>query len=277
MKPDVWDEVGAPMLLDNGGDAIFIFTPKRKNHAHAAYVRAQGDDTGRWQAWHFTSHDNPHLNKAALEEITQDMTEDAYRQEILAEFLDNEGAVFRNIAACMFAPAGAQPDDHKNHRIVFGVDWGKQSDYTAVSVGCADCKVEVARDRFNQIDYVFQRGRLMVIAEKWKPARVLAESNAMGTPIIEMLLRDGLPVMAFDTTPSSKPPLIENLALVFEREEFQYIDDPVWRGELEAYERKISPVTGRSQYSAPEGVHDDTVIARALMTRAATTYGVFFG
>jgi hypothetical protein len=157
------------------------------------------------------------------------------------------------------------------------VDWGKQSDYTAVSVGCADCKVEVARDRFNQIDYVFQRGRLMVIAEKWKPARVLAESNAMGTPIIEMLLRDGLPVMAFDTTPSSKPPLIENLALVFEREEFQFVDDPIWRGELEAYERKISPVTGRSQYSAPEGVHDDTVMARALMTRAATSYGVFFG
>ena len=98
---------------------------------------------------------------------------------------------------------------------------------------------------------------------------MLAESNAMGEPIIEQLQRDGLPVMPFETTPSTKPPLIENLALAFERAEWQFIDDPVWTAELEAYERKVSPVTGRSQYSAPEGLHDDTVMARALMMRLA--------
>ena len=38
---------------------------------------------------------------------------------------------------------------------------------------------------------------------------------------------------------------------------------------MEAYERKVSPVTGRSQYSAPEGLHDDTVIARALMVHGS--------
>ena len=61
MTPDAWDEVGAPMLLDNDGDAVFIFTPKRKNHAFAMYARAVGDNSGRWQAFHFTSHDNPYL------------------------------------------------------------------------------------------------------------------------------------------------------------------------------------------------------------------------
>ena len=74
-----------------------------------------------------------------------------------------------------------------------------------------------------------------------------------------------MPVKAFQTTAQSKPPLIESLALALERAEWQFISDPVWTGELEAYERKVSPVTGRSQYSAPEGLHDDTVIARALM------------
>ena len=28
MDPSAWDEVGAPMLLDNNGNAIFIFTPR---------------------------------------------------------------------------------------------------------------------------------------------------------------------------------------------------------------------------------------------------------
>lgn len=264
MNPDTWDEVGAPMLLDNNGDAVFIFTPKRKNHAHHMYTRAVGDDTGRWAAFHFTSHDNPYLSPDALAEITEDMTDEAYRQEILAEFLEAEGAVFRNLDACL----GATPttlEQHEGHRIVMGVDWAKQTDYTAISVGCADCRREVDHDRFNQIDYRFQRGRLANLAAKWEPDAILAEQNAMGDPIIEQLQDDALPVKPFQTTAQSKPPLIESLALCFERAEWQFLPDPVWTSELEAYERTVSPTTGRSRYSAPAGVHDDTVMARALM------------
>lgn len=272
MKPSAWDEVGAPMLLDNDGDAVFIFTPQRKNHAHAMYARALGDQTGRWAAWHFTSFDNPYLSKEALDEITADMTDDAYRQEILAEFLDNEGQVFRNLAACMHAVSG----DHRGHRIVAGVDWAKQSDYTAISIGCADCRTEIAIDRFNQIDYGFQQERLKSLIAQYRVLGVLPERNSIGDPVIDQLLREGVPVLSgpderpgFLTTATSKPPLIENLALVFEREEWQFIANPIWTAELEAYERKVSPITGRPQYSAPEGVHDDTVIARALMVWAA--------
>jgi hypothetical protein len=87
----------------------------------------------------------------------------------------------------------------------------------------------------------------------------------MGEPNIEMMQRDGLPVWGFDTTATTKPPLIENMALVFERAEWQFQNDPIWTAETEAYERKVSPITGRSQYSAPEGMNDDTVMARALM------------
>jgi hypothetical protein len=99
----------------------------------------------------------------------------------------------------------------------------------------------------------------------WKPGSILAESNSMGEPIIEQLQADGLPVKGFETTGTSKPPLIENLALTIERAEWKFQPDPIWTAELEAYERKVSPNTGRSTYSAPEGVHDDTVMARALM------------
>jgi hypothetical protein len=80
-----------------------------------------------------------------------------------------------------------------------------------------------------------------------------------------MLQREGLPVVGFTTTASTKPPLIENLALAIERGEWRLQPDPVWTAELEAYERLVSPTTGRSSYSAPEGFHDDTVIARSLM------------
>ena len=53
--------------------------------------------------------------------------------------------------------------------------------------------------------------------------------------------------------------------LAFDRDnEITVLDDPILKGELMAYERKVSPTTGRSQYSAPEGLHDDCVMAIAL-------------
>jgi hypothetical protein len=268
MSPDTWDEVGAPMLLDNDGDAVFIFTPKRKNHAHTFYARARGDDSGRWAAWHFTSHDNPHLSQEALGEITADMTEDAYRQEILAEFLDNEGAVFRNIKACLNAPLYPTPEQHVGHHIVAGTDWGKHQDYHATSIGCATCRVELELYRIKSADYIYQRERTKQLFRHWNVGIGLAETNAMGEPNLELLQQDGLPVDGFTTTATSKPPLIENLKLALEAVEWQFLDEPVATAELEAYEQKVSTTTGRSSYSAPEGVHDDTVMARALMVRA---------
>jgi hypothetical protein len=210
-----------------------------------------------------------------LAEITADMSADAYRQEILAEFLEGEGAVFRNINDCMHAPT-VEPGAHAHmgHRIVAGLDWAKQADYTAISAVCADCHVEIARDRFNQIDYTVQRGRLVAFVSRWGVTALYPESNSIGGPNIEALQRDpelrNVRIVPFETTATSKPPLIESLVLAFEREECQWQDDPIWAGELEAYEAKYSATTGRPSYSAPEGLHDDTVIARALAWQAAT-------
>jgi len=274
MKPDAWNEVGAPMLLDNDGDAIFTFTPKRKNHAHALYTRALGDLSGRWKGWEGTSFDNTFLSKTALDEIIGDMTEDAYKQEILAKFLDNEGAVFRNIDACMHAPA-TTPKAHKGHRIVVGVDWGKANDYTVMSVGCQTCHYEIARDRSNKVDYAVQKDRLVTLVKLWGITRIIPESNSIGVPVIEQLRRDPVlskvAIQPFETTGTSKPPLIESLGLAFERVEFQFQADKVWQAELEAYEASYNKQTGRPSYGAPEGCHDDTVIARALMLSGMTT------
>lgn len=266
-NPDAWEVVGAPMLLDNGGEAWFISTPNRKNHFFALYQRGvQGE--GIWQSFHFTSYDNPHLDRGALEQITNDMTEDMIRQEILAQFLDNAGAVFRNIDNAHKAP-DTVPDAHKDHYLVAGIDWGKKQDYTVLSIGCVDCAAEVHLTRFNKIDYIYQRDRISSAWREWGVQYGLAETNSIGEPNLEQLQESGLPVEGFATTATSKPRLIENLGLVLEKEDLQFLNDPIARAEMEAYEVKISP-TGRPQYNAPPGVHDDTVIARALMAHAIT-------
>jgi hypothetical protein len=97
-----------------------------------------------------------------------------------------------------------------------------------------------------------------------------AEENSIGSPNIEALRREGLNVVAFTTTAQSKPPLIQSLALALERREYDWLNLPVATAELVAYESKVSANTGRISYGAPEGKHDDTVIARALALKAAT-------
>jgi hypothetical protein len=107
MNEDAWGRVGVPMLLDNNGDAVFIYTPpslhsrsvtKADDPRHAAklFKKADADESGRWEAFHFTSRDNPNISAEALDEITQDMTQLAYEQEILAEDKDESpGALWK--------------------------------------------------------------------------------------------------------------------------------------------------------------------------------------
>ena len=96
MNEDAWEEVGQPMLLDNNGTAVFIFTPpslksegiskaKDPRHASKMFKKASEDKTGKWKTFHFTSYDNPTLSAEALANIAQDMSQDAYRREILAQ------------------------------------------------------------------------------------------------------------------------------------------------------------------------------------------------
>ena len=105
---DAWSLIGAPMMLDREGSiATFCYTPpsfrsagvsKAHDPRHAAkmYAAASQDTSGRWAAFHFTAHANPHISPQALDDITQDMTQMAYRQEIFAEDVDdNPYALFK--------------------------------------------------------------------------------------------------------------------------------------------------------------------------------------
>ena len=85
----------------------------------------------------------------------------------------------------------------------------------------------------------------------------------MGEPLLELLQREGLPVQGFQTTNASKAGIIEALALAFERREITIPNDSVLVSELQAYEMMRLP-GGSFRYSAPEGMHDDTVMSLAL-------------
>lgn len=262
-----WNEIIHPTLIDLSGGALFGSTPKGLNDFHTLY--SWGQTLPDWKSATYTSYENPYIDNAELDALKQTLTDRQFRQEIMAEFLLGEAAVFRNLDAALTAPY-EEPADHQGHVIVGGCDWGRDNDYTALSLGCVDCAREIAVDRFNQIDYFFQRQRLEAMSHKWSVKRWEVELNSIGAPNFESLQRAGLPVVGFTTTHMSKQPLIEAFSLALERGDLRLLPDDAGRAELQAYEVKRTE-TGASKYSAPDGMHDDTVIARALMWRAMQT------
>src|SRR5262249_19763404 len=108
-------------------------------------------------------------------------------------FTQDAGAVFRNVEACLTREPTCSAD-HRGHRKVMGVDWAQIGDFTAFSVFCVTCMREVDLDRFNQISWALQRGRLIAMAEKWQVEDILAEANAVGGPNLEALWEEEMAI-----------------------------------------------------------------------------------
>ena len=269
MSESAWTDAIQPTLADVDGDAIIIGTPYGRNWFWREYQAGLAD--GKRQAsFHAPSSDNPNpMIKRAAMLAKKRVPERTYRQEWLAEFVEDGGGVFRRVMEAATAPQQDEAVD--GHDYVFGVDWGKSNDYTAMAVIDATTQQCCYLDRSNQVDYSLQVARLMALCDRFHPAGIIAERNSMGEPLIEALQRADLPVIPFTTTNATKANIIDGLALAFEQGELQILADAVLLGELQAYEMETLP-SGLTRYSAPDGMHDDTVMALAMAWSGVREY-----
>lgn len=261
MEPSVWPQVVRPMLLERQGRALFLSTPYGRNWFWELYQMGLDPSQRTWRSFHFTTLDNPLLDAEELAQIRLTTPDHVWREEYLAEFIETDGQVFRGVQAAATAPLHTAPQP--GTRYIGGVDWGREGDYTVIALIDADSRRLVALDRFHQVSWSLQRGRLQVLCEHWRPVVVWAEANSVGSVNIEALQAEGLPVHPFHTTAQSKRPLIEGLALAIERGDLALLPDETLLSELAAYRLERLP-GGGYRYGAPSGLHDDTVIALAL-------------
>ena len=261
IKEAAWTEALRPALSDRQGKALFISTPKGRNWFWRHWTRGNDSTEGEWQSWQFPTSANPFIPAEEIEAARRSLPERIFRQEYLAEFIDDAGGVFRGVMDA--ATAEHQDKGLPDHEYIFGIDWAKHSDYTAIAVLDATTSEIVHLDRFSQIDYTTQLGRLEGLFIRFQPRTIIAERNAMGEPLIEQLQRQGYPVQPFTTTNASKAQAVDALALAFERQEIRIVNDPALISELQAFETTRLP-SGLLRYEAPEGMHDDTVIAAML-------------
>ena len=269
MQREAWTEAIRPALSDRQGKALFISTPKGRNWFWEAYQRGVREEEG-WQAWTFPTSSNPYIAASEVEAARRDLPEIIYRQEYLAEFVDDQGGVFRRVQeAAILSPQEPQA----GRQYVAGVDVAASVDYTVVTVLDAESKEMVYLDRFNRVDYPVLIDRLESVYRRYGLTSMVVESNSIGRPVIDELVARGLNIVPFTTTSATKQAIIQNLQAAFENGQILVLNDQILVGELLSFESKRN-ASGGFSYSAPAGMHDDCVLSLAIAWHGATSAGV---
>lgn len=115
----VWNKVLRPTLIDSKGSAIFISTPQGFNFWYDLYNTKDEE----FQSYTFTSFDNNYLDTKEIEKLKQELDDDTYRQEILAQFTQVAGVVYKEWDFVkMFKPVEYDPLLPLHLTIDFGVN-----------------------------------------------------------------------------------------------------------------------------------------------------------
>jgi len=86
IKPNVWEQILRPSLADVQGKALFIGTPKGRNHFYELWKYAEDQKDDDWEAFHYSSYDNPLIPASEIEAAKNSMSSFAFRQEFMASF-----------------------------------------------------------------------------------------------------------------------------------------------------------------------------------------------
>jgi len=229
MDEDAWELVGAPMLLDKDGDAVFIYTPpslhsrsvsKARDPQHAAkmFKRAAADTTGRWATFHFRSGDNPHISAEALDGLALDMTALAYRMEILAEDVDEAPGALWTREIIEAARVTKAPD---LDRIVVAIDPSATStgDEAGIIVaGRAGDQAYVLADESLQGSPLAWATRAVGAYERFGADSIIAEQNN-GGEMVELTIHTADPTVRVKLVHASrgKATRAEPVAAIYEQ------------------------------------------------------------
>ena len=274
----VWSEILQPMLLSTKGDALFISSTNGRNWFWRIYNMGLDPDVEDYEAFHFTTYDNPLLDKLDIDKIKKEVPSFVFDREYMAIFEEDGGSVFKLINRVVrylerddfeyktelhYVDAMLEKAKKDEALIVMGIDFGQMNDYTVITVYDLISNSLIEYSRINQVLWEDIEREIIRLNDKWNPIHIRAEeNNAKAT--IESLQKSGLPIEGFKTTSKSKPEIINSLALAIEQKTISLPDDKTLITELSSYSMTRSPA-GNIKYSAPSGLHDDIVMSLAIV------------
>ncbi|MGH2447439.1 MAG: terminase large subunit domain-containing protein, partial [Chloroflexota bacterium] len=262
----ITDVVGPFMATSDHAELILISTPFGRNHFSDYFERGQAGVAGH-RSFQFPTATHPGLRPGYLEEQRAQMTDLAYRVEYLAEFAEDQNAVFpwSLIESCLSdLPRGPRP----NRQYVIGYDPAKYSDRSGVAV------VDVTESPYalaeildiSGRDYLTQTRIISELSATYH-APVLLDATSHDQ-LLEQLLADGIEAEGYRFSNESKRELIDGLVLTLEQHGLLLYSDSDLLDELKYYRYQLT-AAGNVRLGATESHHDDLVTALALAVQLA--------
>jgi len=253
----IWNGALRPTLADRRGTAWFFGTPKMRGDFTVLYNLGQGDDP-EWKSWNRGMADNPFIHRSEIESLKRSLPEDDFRREVLGLPTDDGGNPF-GYDAIVQCTAEKMPDaEHPDHRpVVWGWDLARKLDWT---VGIAlDFAGNVVRfERWQNLPWGETVKRI------WQHTGDLpcwVDATGVGDPVVERLIEAGVDATPFLFTMKGKQDLMVRLSASIQMKEVTFPKGQI-TAELDAFQYHFTS-TG-TKYAAPEGQHDDCVMALAL-------------
>jgi hypothetical protein len=263
IQDKVWDEILKPTILVKGKKVLMTSTPKGKNWFYTLHLRGMDETQPQYLTLQASSFDNPYIDHTELIEAKESLPEDIFRQEILGEFIDSGGEVFKNIEN--FCVLNQYQGKQSGKKYWAGIDVGRQNDYTVLSIFDDDGNmVYFWRERKQEWGKIVSH---LVGKLREYDAMCQIEVNSIGDVVYEQLKKQYQKVEPFVTTNSSKQNIVEDFIygtnegnIKLPTQELQ----PEISNELKTFSFEYSPKTRKVSYGALQGAHDDIIMSMCI-------------
>jgi hypothetical protein len=119
MRPEVWFEVIRPSLSDREGSALFIGTPKGRNHFYDLWAKGI-DGADNWHSFQYTTLQGGNVSAPEVEQARADLDERTFNQEYCAEFVTYSGLIYYNFDRALSV---IKAEDDGTSTILCGMDF----------------------------------------------------------------------------------------------------------------------------------------------------------
>lgn len=249
---DLWQQAIRPTLVDLGGKAAVLGTPKGRRHGFVTlFNRGQQPDEPEWESFRASTLENPHIPPDEVDAARQELPPEVFQQEFEGIPTDDGANPFG-----LDAVRKAIGDVSIHPTVVYGLDLARSSDYT-VLLGLDAWRSVTVLERW-QAPWSVTKER---VRDRVGLIPVVADATGVGDAIVADLDQMGVVITPHVFTQPSKLRLMQRLVTALQGKELT-IPDGWLRSELESFE--FSYTSSGTRYEAPKGLHDDGVMALGL-------------
>jgi len=277
MPEEIITEIIFPMLSTTNGAAIFLSTPWGRDHFfYRAFTNPE------YSVHKIKSSECPLIPPQFLEEMRQNMTEEAYRREYEAEFTEAATCYFPQdlIRRCVelaqrlnleFIQNLETPTQNGEYHA--GVDLGKLEDHSVIAVIKREeetLKLLWIHEFQIGTSYNHIIGTVKRADQRFQLQKILIDQTGVGEPILEEIRNQDIKnAEGINFTTKTKEELLSNLKITIEQNRLAI---PYNRRLCEQINQQEYEYTksGHLQFSHPKGSNDDMLWALALAAHSAT-------